>query len=442
LIQQVLLVLAACATALASAPAATASPVLLISVDGLRPADILDTSRGVNAPTLRAMMQHGVFAQGVTGVLPTLTYPSHTTLITGVSPARHGIGNNLSFDPLNINQTGWQWYAAAIKVPTLWSAARAAGLVTVNVHWPVSVAAPVDFNLPQIWRTGHDDDRLLMRALATPGLLDRLEPVLGAYAQGIDESIEADENRVRFAEALILAHKPALTTVYLASVDHAEHEFGPGTPEAYAAIARNDAMIARLAATARKADPTVTVVVVSDHGFQPVSTDVNLIAPFVSAGLIEVGAGGKVVKWEAEPWMMGGSAAVVLARPDDPALVAKVSGLLDRLAVDPAMGIERVIDRSSKAKLGGAREASFMIAFKPGFEPGRDPVAAKGAPSSNKGMHGYFPETPTMESSLFADGPGLVRHGDLGRIDMRSIAPSVARVLGITLAEAERPCVF
>ena len=105
--------------------------------------------------------------------MPTLTYPSHVTLLTGVTPATHGVTGNLTFDPYNTNQYGWDWYASDIKVPTLWDAAHAAGLSTANVHWPVSVGAPVDWNLPQIWRTGSPDDRKLLAALATPGLLPR-----------------------------------------------------------------------------------------------------------------------------------------------------------------------------------------------------------------------------------------------------------------------------
>jgi len=427
---------------LAAGPA-TASPVLMISVDGLRPADVIQADKiGLAVPNLKHMMAAGAYAEGVTGVLPTLTYPSHTTLITGVAPARHGVGNNLTFDPTNINQVGWYWYAQDIKAPTLWSAARAAGLTTVNVHWPVSVGAPVDYNLPQIWRTGHEDDRKLMRALATPGLLDALEAKLGPYAQGIDESVEGDETRIRFAAELIAEKKPALTTVYLASVDHNEHAFGPGSPEALAAIARNDAMIGRLVTAARKAEPDLTVVVVSDHGFQPVATDINLIAPFIAAGLITIDANGKITDWQAEPWFMGGSAGVVLKRPDDPALVAKVSALLDSLKADPDMGLSAILDREAIAKMGGSPLCSFLIAFRAGFEPGHDPRAAKQVPSTYKGMHGYLPSAPTMRSSLFVEGPGLHRDGDLGQVDMRAIAPSVARILGVDFAGAEAPPAF
>jgi predicted AlkP superfamily pyrophosphatase or phosphodiesterase len=65
---------------------ARAAPVLMISIDGLRPADVQDAeARGLKVPNLRRFLAEGTYATGVNGVLPTVTYPSHTTLITGMS---------------------------------------------------------------------------------------------------------------------------------------------------------------------------------------------------------------------------------------------------------------------------------------------------------------------------------------------------------------------
>lgn len=424
---------------LVAGPAA-AAPVLLISIDGLRPADILDADRrGLRVPHLRRFVAEGAYASGVTGVLPTLTYPSHTTLITGRAPAAHGIVSNTTFDPLGINQTGWYWYASDIVGPTLWDAAKAARLTTANIHWPVSVGAPVDYNLPQIWRTGHDDDRKLLRGLATPGLVDGLERELGPYAQGIDESVDGDAVRVHFAARLIAERKPGFTTVYLAGLDHVEHEAGPDTAEARAALERIDAMIGELVAAARAADSATIVAVVSDHGFLPVATDVNLFRAFAEAGLIRIDATGKVTGWDAQPWFAGGSAAVVLARPEDAALVARVAALLDRLKADPATGIAAVLGKAEIARRGGAPTASFFLLFRPGFEMGRRPAEPLAAPATVKGMHGYDPALPQMRSAFLIMGPGLPLHGDLGEIDMRLIAPTLAGLMGTNLPQADLP---
>ena len=77
----------------------------MISIDGLRPDYVTAAdAHGAKIPNLRRFLKEGAFAQGVVGVIPTVTYPSHTTLITGVSPATHGIFANTTFDPLRENQ--------------------------------------------------------------------------------------------------------------------------------------------------------------------------------------------------------------------------------------------------------------------------------------------------------------------------------------------------
>lgn len=420
---------------------AFAGPVLLVSIDGLRPGDLLDADkRGLKLPNLRLLLAEGAYARSVVGVLPTVTYPSHTTLLTGVSPARHGVVNNTTFDPLNINQGGWYWYAEDIKVPTLWDAARAKGLTVGNVHWPVSVGAKsITWNLPQLWRTGHPDDDKLNRALATPGLLHELEPQLGGYAHGIDEDIDSDEKRGRFAVALLRTKRPDFTTVYLTAYDHDQHRFGPDTDLAHATIERIDAIVGRLVAAARAAHPDVTIAIVSDHGFAPTTVEASLYRPFIDAGLITVGADGRIASWEAVPWNSGGSIAIVLARSNDEALTTRVRKVLDVLATKPDSFIARVIDRSDIAKMGGNPQAQFYVDLKPGVLAG----AFAGAnaplvrPAKYRGMHGYFPAAEAMRSTFLIAGPGVTRGRDLGAMDMRSVAPTLAHVLGVQLTEAE-----
>ncbi|MDH2133282.1 ectonucleotide pyrophosphatase/phosphodiesterase [Sphingobium yanoikuyae] len=433
--------LASVLLALAPFPA-LAEPVLLISIDGLRPGDVLEADkRGLALPNLRRFLTDGAHASGVTGVLPTLTYPSHTTLMTGVSPARHGIVSNNSFDPMQINQGGWYWYAQDVKVPMLWDAAAKAGLSTGNVHWPVSVAAKgISWNLPQIWRTGHADDAQLLDALATPGLKAELERAVGQpYAMGIDESLSGDQNRGRFATALIAAHQPDFLTVYLTALDHEQHGSGPDTPGAKAVLEKIDAIVGDLVAAERKAHPDALIALVSDHGFEATHSGLNLFRPFIDAGLVTLGADGKVASWQAMPWIGGGSAAIMLARPDDQALADKVKALIDKLAANPTNGIDRIVGRAEMAKLGGNPQASFTINLKPGFVTDifRGANAPLVAPTPVKGMHGYFPGPANLRATFMAMGPGVTPGKDLGLIDMRAIAPTLARAMGAKLPDAE-----
>jgi predicted AlkP superfamily pyrophosphatase or phosphodiesterase len=153
LLTGVVLLLLAIGAILAGRGGAQEAPrplLLLISIDGLRP-DYVTAADSYQAkiPHLRRFLKDGAFADGVEGVIPTVTYPSHTTLITGVWPAVHGILANTTFDPRRENQGGWYWYTEDIRVPTLWDVARQAGMTTASIQWPVSVGARVTWNIPR-----------------------------------------------------------------------------------------------------------------------------------------------------------------------------------------------------------------------------------------------------------------------------------------------------
>jgi predicted AlkP superfamily pyrophosphatase or phosphodiesterase len=194
---------------------------------------------------------------------------------------------------------------------------------------------------------------------------------------------------------------------------------------------------------ALRADPGAIICVVSDHGFARIDHRLNLAAAFVSAGLIQPGAAKTqlatptVERWEAMPWTSGGSAAIVLKDAHDPALVTKTRELLKQLAADPENGINRIVEQDELLKLGGFPTASFLVDLNPGFYMGfsfSGPVHQESAPG---GTHGYLPEHPEMRASFFVAGAGIAHGRDLGVIDMRQIAPTLAKALGLSLPSAE-----
>jgi len=415
------------------------SPVVLISIDGLKPEYVLNAdAHGLKIPTLRRFLKEGAYSAGVHGVVPTVTYPSHTTMITGVSPAKHGINANTTFDPLRKNNGGWYWYSEDIKVPTLWDAAAAAGLTTANVHWPVSVAEPhITWNLPQYWRAGTPDDAKLMHVLSTPGLLDILEKHQGPYADGIDESIEGDENRAKFAERLIQAAHPDFITIYLTALDTEEHASGPFSAQSNATLERIDAALGGILFSAEHTyRGSAVVCVVSDHGFVATDKAFHLAVAFRKAGLIEFDEKEKIKSWKAMTWGAGGSEAIVLHDKNDAATKAQVAQLLAKLASDPANGIERIVPEEELRTRGGFPDAAFLVALRPGFVVGENFSGELVTSTKTKGMHGYWPDHPEMNSSFFLLGHGWSPRS-LGEIDMRSIAPTLAHILGLQLPQAE-----
>jgi len=447
---------ALCAAALLLAGGAApgvAAPVLMISVDGLKPEYVLEADRrGLKIPYLRSLLKDGTYADGVTGVWPTVTYPSHTTLVTGVSPAEHGILSNSEFDPGQHFQGAFYWYTSQIRAPTLWRAAHAAHLATASIGWPVTVGATdIDYLIPEYWRISgptqdlNPSDRDLIAALSRPaGLLAEMMQSVGPYMMGNDTSLEGDAIKTRFAIDLLRRHRPVFMTVHLSSLDDAQHGHGPFSAEADRDLEAVDGMLAELSAAARAGDPAAVVAIVSDHGFTALTERVNLMIPFLRAGLVTtaldpVTQAPKIVSWQAQPWVSGGMVAVMLHDPADRDTERTVGELLQSLAADPHNGIARIDGRTEIQRHGAFPDAAFLVVLKPGFyaTAGLTGELLSGFPGGHGG-HGFSPEFAEMNASFFITGAGIARGRDLGVIDMRQIAPTLAQILGVSLTTAKQ----
>jgi predicted AlkP superfamily pyrophosphatase or phosphodiesterase len=420
-------------------PQQQAPLLVMISVDGMRPDYITQAdAHGEKVPNLRRFLKEGTHAEGVVGVVPTVTYPSHTTLVTGVWPSKHGILANGTFDPLRQNQEGWYWYTEDIRVPTLWEVAAAAGRTTASIQWPVTAGAHITWNIPEYWRANTPDDAKLLRALSTRGLLEEAGAELGEFRDGSDTSAKGDEILGRYTEWILEKKRPELLTLHLSSLDHIQHQTGPFSPEDLAVLESIDATIGRIRATAEKLAPgRAFVAVVSDHGFVRTDAQLDLFPLFRDAKLITVSDKEKITDWKAIPWPTGGSAAIVLKDPGDNATLSQVRELLAKLASDPANGIDRILEGEELHKRGGYPTASFFVGLKPGWRTGSaldGPVLAK---IKVGGTHGEMPDLLDLHASFFLVGPGVPAGKSLGTIDMRDVAPTLAHEVGLALPGAD-----
>ncbi len=415
------------------------SALLVISLDGMRPDYVLMAGEhGLKIPHLRRLSAEGAHASGVVGVLPTVTYPSHTTIMTGVWPAKHGIYSNIVTDPLGKNLDGWYWYAEDIRVPTLWEAAAKAGMKVGSVSWPVSVGAKgVTYLIPEYWRAQKTaDDLKLMRVIATPGLINEIQKQAGLYVMDLDAAVQGDRQRTKYAVAILREKKVQFMTVHLAALDHIEHQGGPFSPEANAALEQLDQQVGQLEEAAKSVFPNVTVCVLSDHGFARTDHRLNILRPFAEAGLVTLDSAGKITGWQAYPKADGGSAEIYLHDPHDEATRQKTNELLLRLAANSENGIHQILDAKEIAALGGDPGASFWVDMKANFSVESNSTGQTG-PKPVGGTHGYMPSHPELQASFFIAGPRIEHGLDLGSIDMRSIAPTLARCLGVPFTSGD-----
>jgi hypothetical protein len=368
-----------------------------------------------------------------------VTYPSHTTLITGVPPRVHGIGANTFFDPEEKSGGAWRWYASEIRARTLVSAARSKGLLTGSVSWPVSLGDFADWNVPEYWRPGssHPSDAMLFEAVSTRGLVaamvaERGRPV--AYPV-------TDTERTDAATYILQKHKPRLQLLHIFDLDDAEHDHGPMSAEALAAVERSDACIGQVLAALDTAGTRAEtlVAIVSDHGFLPAVQGLRPNAILREAGLLKVGANGKITEWQAAFHSFAGSAALYVKDGAPPDVVAQVRRLFEPKAKDPAGGVREILDADAVRRFGGV-DVPLLLNAREGFAFSSTPTGGWLSIATNKGIHGHVPDRDELHATLILVGPGLSRKGDLGVVAMTRIAPTLARFLDVELSpEADQP---
>lgn len=418
--------------------AARPEHVILISVDGMPPDYYTAPEKlGLRVPTLTMLKQGGAYAEGVEGVYPTVTYPQHTTMVTGLRPAAHGIVQNRIFEAPSAPQTKyWYWYANALKAETLWTVAKKAGLTTAAIGWPVTVGAQIDYNVPEIYEPGETPATWNWTAKnSTPGLLEK------ALGPDLKKDSNVDERLTLVTEYVIKNHRPNLLLLHLIELDGAHHRNGPRTKAGLEMAEREDAYIRRVIEATRQAGiyEKTTFFIVSDHGFASIDKRFSPNIALAKEGLITLDASGKATAWKAAAWPAGGSCAIVLKDANDKATAAQVNTLFAKWAKQERSPIKQRVTPAELRRLKALPQATLMLEAAPGFSFDDTLTGAEVRDSGEtyRGTHGYLPTDPRMRASMILYGPGVRAGAKVGLAQMIDLAPSIAQLLKLKLPQPE-----
>jgi predicted AlkP superfamily pyrophosphatase or phosphodiesterase len=449
-LRQLVLLALAMVLVLGNRPA-TAEPhkdrcVIMVTIDGLANFYIDDPKSDV--PVMRKLAAQGARAEGgVIAAFPTVTWPTHTTLATGTTPARHGVVGNNYFDratartvPLildrifNKDQT--------VKVPTIYDAAHQAGLKTAAVCWPASrEARSLDWTVPDMFEAD------AWPKYGTQSWLKELRlagwPVdkQNAWCSMPGGGVPRDWLYTRMVRHVLQKHAPNLILVHLVEPDHVEHAHGPRSAEAYWIASYSDDRIRDLV-EAIEASPMAgktTLFVLSDHGFFPVNYEIRPNVVLRKLGLIQ--GSGQTEKRMAYCMAEGGACGVYIideARRDQ--IAQQLRTELARLE-----GVQSVFGTGEFDQIGqpsprqNPRGADLWLSARSDYafsEASGGHLEVLKQPKLT-GTHGYLPDQPDMLALCIVSGPGLKAGTKLGKIRAIDIAPTVARILGIELPTAE-----
>ena len=434
-----LALLASLVTAFAADVPAKDRIVVLVTIDGF-PSWIWDDP-ALPMPFLQKLAREGAVAKAMTIANPSITWPNHTTLVTGVTPARHGVlfnGKMLRQGPNSpLKLEPWKDKAELIRVPTVYDLAFKAGLKTAHVDWvPTTNAGTFHFEFGERPNAANPIEREMLAA----GLINA--PELKEFNQR--NPPWRDVYWTRAGVHIVKQHKPNLLLFHLLNTDAINHRFGPGTWASLSAFAFADTCLREMfdAVQAAGFADKATFVITTDHGFKTAKRVIRPNVALRQAGLLRA-QGPTITTCEAVANTLGGSAMIYV--PDKSKLTTLTPKLKDLLG--KLEGVERIYEPHEFAALGlptpaqNDQMADLFVVAKDGYAfthyPTGDEAVTDLTPEVYPGHHGYLASDPQLNGMFVAWGHGVKRGAQLGEIRNLDVAPTVAALLGLKMENVE-----
>lgn len=362
--------------------------LVLISIDGFR----WDYPLLHDMPALAAIIADGVKAKSLQPVFPTLTFPNHYSIATGLYPARHGlVGNRFPSvdrqklyslsDRLSVEDGSWY------RGEPIWVAAERAGMVSA-AYFFVGTEAPVDGIRPSHWRSFDD-------AISGEDRVDQAVAWL---------SLPPDQ-------------RPHMITLYFEDVDEASHDHGVDSAENSAAIKRVDSYLQRLndSIESLPVAEQVTLLIVSDHGQRAYRPDTE---HFVIADVADLDG--------VQTVDHGPVSFIYFDKPDPVRAEELAARINDRWANGQAFARH---DAPPRWHLGDSERVADLIVQ---ADPGYAVASSRGwVPRLTKGDHGWAPEVRDMHGIFIARGPRLPKGREIESLSAVDIYPLMLEILGL-----------
>ena len=405
---------------------------IIISIDAMGALDIQQHLTLV--PTLRMIKENGTHVEKISGIYPTLTYPSHTTIVTGVYPNKHGIVNNTKIQPQR-KSPDWFWYQKAIKTPTLYDVAKAEGLTTAAFLWPVTAKSRIDWNIAEIFPNRIWTNQILISLQASsPLFLLEMDKKYGILRDGIKQP-QLDDFITACAVDTIENKQPDLTLIHLVDMDSMRHSFGVESPEALAAFKRQDTRVAEIIAATKRAGTfnDTTFIILGDHYQIDVHTMIRINALLAEQGWLKVTRDGTVAKDYTFYAKSCDGSCYIYSQFDAP--TEKLKQLLLKMPE-----LEEVISGNEAKNLGADENCALMLEAKRGYyfiDEASGKVTEKtpnntiGQSERYKAVHGFSPEKMDYYTTMLVMGPQINQNKTIACARLIDEAPTFAKIINL-----------
>lgn len=362
--------------------------VILISIDGFR----YDYIEKYNAEFLKELGEQGVRAESMLPSYPSVTFPNHYSIVTGMYPAHHGLVGNRIYDPKMDARYSLgnakavknkEWYGGT----PLWVLAEQQGMLSACYYWPGS-EADIKETLPSYY-----------------------------YAYSEKSSMDDRIGEVVNWLSLPSEERPHFITFYLPEVDHAGHKYGPDAKETEEAVKFADESIKKLVAEVSKTNLPVNFVVVSDHGMLALNQKKLLSFP---------------LKLKGDELKLVSNGTYMSVFVNDKSKIDEWYNKIKKAAKTKYMKVYKNADLPEEYNFGGehdrfGRVGDIVITAEPPYYFTNRKLA---------GSHGFDPKTvKEMHAIFLASGPQFKNGVKVESFENVNVYPIITNILGLQIQD-------
>ncbi|NLG25169.1 MAG: alkaline phosphatase family protein [Clostridiales bacterium] len=415
--------------------------VIVVSEDALVYED-LETLKTL--PNFSRIWDRTARVNRVRSVYPTITYPCHTTMMTGVYPDRHGVVNNEQPRLCEVSSP-WIHFRESVKAPTVFDCAKAAGLTTAGAFWPVTGGdQSIDYLVAEYWPQSADESGYdcFVRSGSSAEVMKKVVAPNLPFVEGRHRRHPYCDQFVNAcACAIVRAFKPNLLMVHPANVDAYRHHSGLFSPLVTHGLHQIDLWLGDLIAATRDAgiyDET-DFVITSDHGQLNIVRTVSPNAMLAERGLIEVAADGSIGDYTAFCKSAAMSSHVYLKDPGDRDACRRTRELLKWMCAEGVYGISRVYTAEEVAREERLAGGFSFVLESDGYSsftnewtrPLVRPLDV-GDYRFGRATHGHHPDKGPQPTML-CFGPDIRPGAVVERGRLVDQAPTIAALLGLKM---------
>jgi predicted AlkP superfamily pyrophosphatase or phosphodiesterase len=424
--------------------------LIIISLDAL---SSLDFDIMLTLPNFNSYLQQASYCRKVYSVYPSLTYPAHTSIITGQYPGNHGVVNN-TFLQENSKDPDWYWYRKYIKSDTLYDKAIDNGLKVAALLWPVTGKSRIQYNMPEIYANKPWQNQITVSLLSgSPFYQIELNSKFGHLRNGKKEP-ELDNFVHQSVLYTIKKKKPNLILIHYTDLDAQRHHFGFNSRESKDALKRHDARLGDIINTLKSEGiySESAIVILGDHSSLDENKIIKINVLLKDKGFISIDHKGKIKSFKAICKSCDGSAYIYLKDRNDKVVLESIHALLKDISANPNaygyndIGIEALYNSEEAYAKGADFNCAFMLEAKNDYYFNDEYTGklieeldfSKGSSSHyTKATHGYSPFKDNYTTMFFASGKGFKSGVVIDSMNLIDEGPTLAKLMNLTLEKAD-----